>query len=47
MTHYVCPKCGGVSETPKVCETEGCTHKDLPLQECNCTDGKHEEVEKE
>jgi len=44
MTHYVCPQCGGVSETPKVCETDGCGHHGQPLVECTCTDGQHAEV---
>ena len=44
MAHYVCPECGGVSDHPKVCETEGCSKKGHPLVECNCTDSKHAEV---
>ncbi len=42
--HYVCPSCGGVSNTPKNCETEGCHLKAMPLQECSCTDSKHSMV---
>jgi hypothetical protein len=45
MSHYVCTGgCGGVSETPGVCQAESCSLHNQPLKECNCTDGKHEEV---
>ena len=44
MAHYVCPECGGVSDHPKVCETQGCGKKGHDLMECNCADGKHAEV---
>jgi hypothetical protein len=46
MMHYVCPECGGVSDRPGVCETPGCSHQGHQLVECNCEDGKHEEVMK-
>lgn len=41
MTHYVCPVCKGVSDHPKVCETEGCAREGQDLVECNCEDGLH------
>lgn len=44
MQHYVCPSCGGVSQTPKECSTEGCSLKGHPLVACNCTDDRHEGV---
>ncbi|MEJ0021091.1 MAG: hypothetical protein WDN47_00740 [Candidatus Doudnabacteria bacterium] len=42
--HYVCPVCGGVSSTPKNCDTQGCSLKGQPMRLCTCTDGKHEAV---
>ena len=42
MSHYVCPRCLGVADHPKVCETPGCTLEGEALKECHCTDGKHE-----
>ncbi len=44
MAHYVCPECGGKSDVPKMCGTEGCARNGEPLQECNCVDGQHSEV---
>ena len=45
MAHYVCTGgCGGVSETPGTCQTEGCPKHEHPLAECNCGDGQHAEV---
>ena len=45
MTHYVCTgDCGGESEKPKVCETEGCTKEGQPLAECDCGDGLHKGI---
>ncbi|MFH1611734.1 MAG: hypothetical protein ABH887_00480 [bacterium] len=38
MSHYICPECGGVSETHGVCQTDGCSMHGQPLQECNCDD---------
>lgn len=46
-THYVCKKCGGLSNNPKNCETEGCEYNGKPLVECNCTDGEHKELKEE
>jgi hypothetical protein len=41
--HYICTGgCGGVSETPGVCQAEDCPKHGKPLTECNCTDGTHE-----
>lgn len=44
MAHYVCPECRGVSDLPKVCETEGCERAGQDLIECNCSDGQHAEA---
>lgn len=42
MEHYVCKgTCGGVSEVPGVCQTEGCPRQHAPLEKCECTDGHH------
>jgi len=38
MTHHVCESCGGVSDVPGICQTEGCEHKGSPLKECDCGD---------
>jgi len=40
--HYICTGgCKGVSETPGVCQAEGCPNHGKPLEECSCTDGLH------
>lgn len=44
MTHYVCSACGGVSDVPKVCETEGCAKQGQDLTACDCADGQHAAV---
>lgn len=42
MTHYICTGgCGGVSETAGVCQAVTCPKHGVPLEACNCTDGKH------
>lgn len=42
MKHYVCKgECGGVSNDPKKCEDESCSMFEKDLEECNCTDGRH------
>ena len=42
MTHYICTGgCGGVSETPGVCQANLCPLHGKPLVPCDCTDGKH------
>lgn len=42
MTHYICTgTCGGVSDTPGVCQAEVCPLHGKPLVPCDCTDGKH------
>ncbi len=42
MAHYICEgTCKGVSDTPGVCNTEGCVKHQQPLSECDCTDGQH------
>lgn len=54
MPHYICTGgCGGVSDTPGVCKTEGCSKEGESLELCDCTDGEHnglseiEEIEEE
>ena len=54
MPHYICTGgCGGVSVTPGVCKTEGCSKEGELLELCDCTDGEHdglsevEEIEEE
>ncbi|MBI2096037.1 MAG: hypothetical protein HYT43_00120 [Candidatus Taylorbacteria bacterium] len=43
--HYVCTgNCGCTSETPCVCETEGCVKEGKPMIECGCTDSQHKEA---
>ena len=42
--HYVCPVCGGVSNIPKECDTNGCKLEHQPLAQCNCFDDRHEEI---
>ena len=45
MTHYVCTGgCGSESDKAGVCQAEGCTKEDQPLDECNCDDGLHKEI---
>ena len=45
MTHYVCTgTCGGESDKPGLCQAEGCTKEEQPLEECNCDDGLHKEI---
>ncbi len=42
MPHYICTGgCKGVSDTPGVCQTEGCSLEGHTLEECNCIDGEH------
>jgi len=43
MPHNICTGgCKGVSDTPGVCQTEGCAKHDQPLIECSCGDGNHD-----
>lgn len=45
MTHYICDgECGGVSPTPLSCQMKSCSKHGVLLKECNCADGKHQEV---
>ena len=45
MTHYVCTGgCGGVSENPGVCNAQSCSKFNMPLTECHCGDGNHNEA---
>jgi hypothetical protein len=40
--HYVCAgTCGGMSDHPQNCETQGCTFYGQPMQKCDCEDGSH------
>ncbi len=42
MKHYICTgTCHGESNTPGVCQTEGCNKFHQPLSECACQDGSH------
>lgn len=46
--HYICTGgCGGVSDKPGVCQTEGCADYQKPLRECHCEDGLHEQVKEQ
>lgn len=46
MTHYVCTgNCGGEASKPGVCQAEGCSREDQPLEQCECEDGLHPGVE--
>ena len=46
MKHYICSgECGGVSEEPKKCGDETCSRYEKDLEECSCTDGKHDKKE--
>ncbi len=48
MKHYICEgDCGGVSDTPKACGTQGCSMEGKDLKECECTDGKHSKNQNE
>lgn len=40
--HYVCPSCGGMSDTEKSCSTAGCALEGVTLKACACQDNKHE-----
>ena len=45
MKHYVCTGgCGGVSDTPKVCDAEDCPKEGEALNPCDCEDGQHDTV---
>ncbi|MDO8514799.1 MAG: hypothetical protein Q7S50_04610 [bacterium] len=47
MKHYICTGgCEGVSEKPGDCQALACPKYGKPLSECNCENGKHEEVKK-
>lgn len=42
MSHYICTGgCQGVSKYPGVCQAPTCPKYNKPLEECDCTDGKH------
>lgn len=42
MKHYICTGgCKGVSDTLGVCQAQNCPKHGKPLEECDCTDGKH------
>ncbi len=42
MPHYICKGgCKGVSDTPGVCQAQGCSNHNHQLEECDCPDGRH------
>jgi hypothetical protein len=46
MKHYICKgECKGVSEVQCNCQAQDCNLHSIPLEECNCTDGKHNILE--
>jgi len=46
MPHYTCTgDCKGISMQPGNCAAKECGKHRQPLTECNCTDGKHQELE--
>ncbi len=46
--HYVCiGGCQGVAEEKGVCQAPNCKDYHKDLKECDCEDGKHEEVMKQ
>ena len=47
MDHYVCTgECNGVSEIPLSCQLSSCSEHNHSLVFCDCTDGKHEGLER-
>ena len=45
MSHYICEgECGGVSDQPGVCQTEGCSRHSQPLVECRCENADSHEM---
>lgn len=43
MTHFICTGgCKGESSRPGTCQAIDCHKEGLPLDECDCVDGKHE-----
>lgn len=48
MKHYICKGgCGGVADKEGVCQTADCPDFSMPLQQCDCIDGKHGMSEEE
>ena len=48
MPHYICSGgCRGESNEPGVCQAEDCLRHSMPLEECDCQDGKHGRDEEE
>jgi hypothetical protein len=42
MTHYICTGgCGGVSGVPGTCQAITCPKHGVPLEACDCADGRH------
>ncbi len=42
MEHYICTGgCKGSAKEPGVCQSEECLNYGQPMEECDCTDGKH------
>jgi len=43
--HYACAGgCGGRSNDPKACDTEGCELMGQMMKECDCQDNEHSQV---
>lgn len=39
MDHYICEVCGGASDLPGICSTEGCDKHGEELEICHCEGG--------
>jgi hypothetical protein len=44
MTHFICIECRGLAEIPGVCQTPDCAQNGDPLEECNCEDDAHADL---
>ncbi|MEK7650484.1 MAG: hypothetical protein AAB364_01275 [Patescibacteria group bacterium] len=45
MAHFICTECRGLAEAPGVCQTPDCTQNGDMLEECNCEDGEHTDLD--
>lgn len=44
--HYFCTgECHGELDIPMECGTEGCSMKGKAMEQCDCSDGKHQKEE--
>ncbi|MBI3335568.1 MAG: hypothetical protein HY001_03665 [Candidatus Portnoybacteria bacterium] len=42
QAHYICTGgCKGMSDTPGTCQAQDCPKYQMPLEECDCANGKH------